>query len=75
MSRVFYGPADWFADRTNARLRRAIAFWLGIFVIFVLTPLTYPVRAEVAVLWAISMLALWLACFAMTAAETPVETE
>jgi hypothetical protein len=75
VSRLFYGPPDWFADRTSARLRRAVAFWLCMVTIFVLVPLTYPVRASVAVLWALSMLALILACFAMTAAETPVETE
>lgn len=75
MSRWFFGPPDWFARVTNARLRRAVAFWLAILTIFVLIPVTYPVRASVAVLWALSVFALVLACFAMTAAETPVETE
>lgn len=75
MSQFFFGPPDWFAEKTSARLRRAIAFWLLIVTTFILIPVTYPVRASVAVLWAISMLALVLACLAMTAAETPVETE
>jgi hypothetical protein len=75
ISRMLYGAPDWFADRTSARLRRAVAFWTGMVMIFVITPLAYPVRNSVSVLWALSMLALILACFAMTAAETPVETE
>jgi len=75
VNRYFFGPPDWFAACTDARLRRAIAFWLAIFTTFVLVPITWPVKDSVGVLWALSMLALILACFAMTAAETPVETE
>lgn len=75
MSRFFYGPPDWFARVTNARLRRAVSFWTSIVMLFIILPLTYPLRESVAVLWALSVFALVLACFAMTAAETPVETE
>ena len=75
MSRIFFGPPDWFAEKSSAQLRRAVAFWLAAIMLFVLVPLTYPVRDSVGVLWALSVLALVLACFAMTAAETPVETE
>lgn len=75
IKRFLYGPPDWFARVTNARLRRAIAWWSAIIMLFGVVPLTYPVRASVAVLWALSVFALVLACFAMTAAETPVETE
>ena len=74
-ARLFYGPPDWFARVTNARMRRAVAFWLAVLMLFVILPVTYPLRASVAVLWALSVAALVLACFAMTAAETPVETE
>lgn len=73
--RVFYGPPDWFADRSSARLRRAIAFWSAVVMLCLVVPVTYPLRSSVAVLWALSVFALVLACFAMTAAETPVETE
>lgn len=75
MSHFFFGPPDWFAEVTNARLRRAISFWLAVVMLCIVVPLTYPLRASVALLWALSVLALVLACFAMTAAETPVETE
>ena len=70
----FYAPRDWLADRTNARLRGAIAFWL-LAGMLVLTILTYPARESVAVLWAFSILALILALLAVLFAETPVEIE
>lgn len=72
--KVFYGPGDWIAEHTSARMRRAIAFWVGILVLAV-TVLTWPYKNSVGVLWALSVGALLLACWAMTAAETPVETE
>lgn len=75
MNRVFFGPPDWFARVTSARLRRAVAFWSAVVMLLVIVPLTYPLRASIALLWALSVGALVLACFAMTAAETPVETE
>ena len=75
MSRIFFGPPDWFAEKSSAQLRRAIAFWLAVVMTLIVLPLTYPLRDSVGVLWALSVLALVLACFAMTAAETPVETE
>lgn len=74
MRRFFHGPGDWLADRTDARLRRSIAVWIGI-VVVVVGCLTYPMRQNVGVLWALSVGALVLACWAMASAETPVETE
>lgn len=75
MSRLFFCLPDWFAEHTSARIRRAVAFWMGAIVLGPVTFATYPVRSSVSVLWGLSMLALILSCFAMTAAETPVETE
>jgi hypothetical protein len=67
-------PGDWIADNTNARLRRTVIFW-ALVLIVVLALATYPVRENIGVLWALSVLALILACAVALFAETPVETE
>lgn len=75
MTRLFFGPSDWISDRSSARVRRAIGFWLGVFFLGPVSLLSIPLRAELWWLLTLSLAALVLSCFAITFAETPVETE
>jgi len=74
VSRVLFAPGDWISDKTSARLRRAIIFW-ALVVIVIVGIGTYPARANIGVLWALSVFALILGCIVALFAETPVETE
>jgi hypothetical protein len=74
-SRIFYGPGDWLATKLGARQRRAIIAWLLILAIFPFTPLTYIWRNTIWMIWAISMIAIYLSLGGMLSAETPVEEE
>jgi hypothetical protein len=74
VGRFFFTPGDWISDHTSARLRRAIIFW-ALVVIVIAGIATYPARANIGVLWALSVFALILGCIVALFAETPVETE
>lgn len=75
LSKIFYGPSDWFIKHTDARQRAAINFWLlfvwvipGVFIWFILRDALWFVGF-------MSIYAIWVSHFGGFSAETPVETE
>jgi hypothetical protein len=75
VTRVFYGPGDWLANRTSARTRRACAAWL---LILWLGPGTIAWLMLRDVLWFVglmSLVALWWTGWSTVGTETPVEKE
>ncbi len=74
MRRVFYGPRDWLVRHSNARLRGALGFWLGIgFVI--LTVLTWTDPRNPTVTRVLLVINLLLLVWTIVSTETPVEEE
>lgn len=74
LKRIFFAPGDWLATRLTVRERRATATWLLIIVVLT-TPLQWPWRNSVSLVWLISQIALAVAFVALVLSETPVENE
>lgn len=73
-ARIFFAPGDWLATRFDARTRRAIIAWLLIADI-ASTPLQWPLRNSVSLVWGLSQIAIAIGLGGMLSAETPVEEE
>lgn len=75
LRRIFYGPGDWLASRTDARTRRAIAAWVFIYWLgpgflmwfFLLHSLLYIGWMSIAT----AIVSTW----ALVGTETPTEEE
>jgi len=75
ISRMFYAPGDWLAERSTARQRRALAAWALIIWIFPGLPLWLYFRNTLWFVGFMSIVALWWTGWTTVAAETPVERE
>lgn len=64
---LFYGPADWLVENTNARQRRAFGFWT---IVLAIIGSFFFGRAVLYVTW-LSIIAL----IPNLSSETPVEEE
>lgn len=73
--RVFYGPPDYFVIKTNARLRRAINFWLLVVWLGPGLAIWIVLRSAVWFIGFMSIYAIWTTHFGTFSAETPVEQE
>ena len=72
--RIFYGPRDWLVGHSNARLRGALGFWIGIsFVILTIFTWTDPENATVTRV--ILVINLLLLVWTIVSTETPVQEE
>lgn len=74
LSKLFYAPGDWLATALDARQRRGVATWLLI-VYVATTPLRYPFKNVVWMVWLLSEIAIVISLVTVVAAETPVESE
>lgn len=74
IDRCYFGPPDWVAGALTARQRRAAAFWLLILYV-VTTPLRYPFKDVVWMVWLLSEFAIVISLLTFVSAETPVEQE
>ncbi len=75
MRTIFYGPADWLVDRTNARQRRAINFWFLVAWLVPGIPVWIALRSSLWFVGFMSIWAIWTSHWGSLAAETPVEEE
>jgi hypothetical protein len=75
ISKVFYDLPDRFVLHTDARLRRAINFWL--FVVWVVpgTFIWFVFKNAIWFIGFMSLYAIWSTHFGAFSAETPVEEE
>lgn len=71
---VFYGPRDWLVTHSDARLRGALGFWLGI-SFALLTVLTWTDRDNPTVTRILLVTNLLLLIWTIVSTETPVEEE
>jgi len=74
LSRSFHAPGDWIAAHSTARQRRSLIAWVLIIDILS-TPIQYPFRTYVSLVWFLSQIALIIGLGGMLSAETPVEKE
>lgn len=75
VSRIFYGPSDWFVEHTTRRQRAAINFWL-LFVWLIPGLLIWLwLRNALWFVGLMSIYAIWVSHFGGFSAETPVEHE
>ena len=70
----FYGPTDWLADRTDARYRRALGFWMAI-VFVAATVMTWTRVEHQLATHIVQVLTLTLLLWTIMTTETPVEEE
>jgi succinate dehydrogenase hydrophobic anchor subunit len=75
LERAFYGPSDWLVSRTSARLRRALAFWLGMLAMVASAAIVLAAPQAWWLAPAFLVPNLALSFWALVAAETPVEGE
>lgn len=75
LSKLFYDLPDKFVLHTNARLRRAINFWLLIAWLTVGSVLWFVLMNVLWFIGFMSLYALWATHFGGFSAETPVEAE
>ena len=75
LSRIFFGPPDYFVLKTDARIRRAINFWLLIVWIVPGVFIWLELRNALWFVGFMSIYALWSTHFGAFSAETPVEQE
>jgi hypothetical protein len=71
---LFHAPGDWLSTRLTSRDRRSAIAWLLIADILS-TPLQWPFRNSVSLVWMLSQVALAVGLGGMLSAETPVEPE
>ena len=74
-NKIFYGLPDRFVLKTNARLRRAINFWLFILWLVPGSVLWFVMKDALWFVGFMSLYALWATHFGAFSAETPVENE
>lgn len=74
MRGFFYGPRDWLVGHSDARLRGALGFWIGMAFI-VLTVLTWADRDNPTVTRILLIVNLALLVWTIVSTETPVEEE
>jgi hypothetical protein len=75
ISKIFYVLPDRFVRHTDARLRRAINFWLLIVWIFPGIFIWFIFKDALWFVGFMSIYALWSTHFGAFSAETPVEQE
>lgn len=74
MKRLFFAPRDWLVDHSDARLRGALGFWIGMGFV-VLTVLTWADRDNPTVTRILLVVNLLLLVWTIVSTETPVEDE
>lgn len=74
-SKIFFGPSDHFVHITDARLRRAINFWLFILWMTIGSVIWFILKDAIWFVGFMSLYALWATHFGGFSAETPVESE
>lgn len=74
MRRLFFAPRDWLVDHSDARLRGALGFWIGMGFV-VLTVLTWTDRDNPTVTRILLVVNLLLLVWTIVSTETPVEDE
>ena len=70
----FYAPTDWLAERTDARDRRALGFWMAI-VFVAATIMTWTSIEHTLAAHILQVLTLTLLLWTIMTTETPVEEE
>lgn len=70
----FYTPTDWLAERTTARDRRALGFWMAI-VFVAATVMTWTRIEHQLAARVLQVLTLTLLLWTIMTTETPVEEE
>ncbi len=66
---------EWVIDKTNAKQRRVIHYWMTILWLTVGSILWITLRNELWFVGFMSLYAIWITHLAGWAAETPVENE
>jgi TRAP-type mannitol/chloroaromatic compound transport system permease small subunit len=75
MRHLYHAPADWLCERTSARNRRAINFWLLILWLIPGTIVWIILRDALWFIGWMSLYAIWISHLGALSAETPVEEE
>lgn len=75
IKKFFYGPPDRFVLHTDARLRRAINFWLFVAWIVPGVVIWFLLKDALWFVGFMSIYAIWSTHFGAFSAETPVENE
>lgn len=75
LEKAFFALPDHFVFKTNARLRRAINFWLLLIWIFPGALIWFELKNALWFVGFMSVYAIWSTHFGAFSAETPVEQE
>jgi hypothetical protein len=74
VNKLFYGPRDWLVSHSDARLRGALGFWMGISFV-ILTILTWTDPDNPTITRVLLVINLLLLVWTIVSTETPVQEE